>query len=320
METISQKTRPESIIKANANTIGSYRETKANAELRSPGADDFHTLTTLMGSSPQAQQYVGLQRNVDRSPHVASQMKQHSTLFGGRPLQRQAIDDEELIQGKHRCSNENGENWGNVLQKYALKSGPAEFLKEQEFVKNAYSIQFSKFESCIGIIARKGNLLSGVHLVASEWDDDIGFKSINSEFEDTAQKIIRELGEYDEVILIGEAKYWEDDENTNLFMQKLKQLTNYTIKPYKVGYWNITYSISDGWKIKEKAKEEMDYLWNKYNKPEKYETNLREELARFIVYLGNYVGLKSGQAKSLNRIKKIEKELRDVEKIKSHIT
>ncbi len=65
-------------------------------------------------------------------------------------------------------------------------------------------IRFSNFDSCIGLIAKNGNTLTGVHLVMFSNDD--------SSFDNTAaDDAINLLGDYEEVIIIGQANMWNDN-------------------------------------------------------------------------------------------------------------
>ncbi len=103
MSTIAKKKSPKTNGKANATTIGGYQQAHARTDLRSPGADDSQTLISLIDSSSQVQQFAGLQKKIDQSPHVAVQLKQQQTLFGTHPAQRQ--EDEEPLQGKSTSSS-----------------------------------------------------------------------------------------------------------------------------------------------------------------------------------------------------------------------
>jgi hypothetical protein len=161
-----------------------------------------------------------------------------------------------LIQNKEK---------NHIMQMYSLKLGASEFLQEREFAQNKRAIQFSFFDSCIGVVGTKGGKVSGVHLVLSVLNETFEMIPINNDAKKTAKAVNAALGDYDEVVVIGCVNEWEGDtENSSLFMEELKKLTGYNNKNNGQGYWRVSYS--DGWKITEKEKKEMDPLWKKYNK------------------------------------------------------
>ena len=98
MKTASQQTRAESTGKGIANSIGSRKGSIVDTGSCSPVANNLHPLVGMIDSSPQVQQYSGLQKKIDKSPYTAVQMKQQNNMFGVQPVQHQ--EEEELMQGK----------------------------------------------------------------------------------------------------------------------------------------------------------------------------------------------------------------------------
>lgn len=65
-------------------------------------------------------------------------------------------------------------------------------------------IRFTVFTSCIGIIARHDDVLTGVHLVM--------FDSNDEPFDDTGvEETIQILGGYDQIVVIGQTGMWADN-------------------------------------------------------------------------------------------------------------
>ena len=73
-------------------------------------------------------------------------------------------------------------------------------IEEQQY-GSAGEIRFSKFTSCIGLIARNGNNVTGVHLVMVS-SDDTYFDNA------AADAAIRLLGNYQQVVVIGYTATW----------------------------------------------------------------------------------------------------------------
>lgn len=74
-------------------------------------------------------------------------------------------------------------------------------IEEQQF-GSGQEIRFTKFTSCIGVIAREGNKVTGVHLVIIS-KDDTPFNN------DAAQLTINTLGKYTQVVVIGQIDFWK---------------------------------------------------------------------------------------------------------------
>jgi hypothetical protein len=76
-------------------------------------------------------------------------------------------------------------------------------IAEQQF-GSGEEIRFTSFTSCIGVIARKGNQVTGIHLVMLS-QDDTPFN------DDAATLTIETLGNYTQVVVIGQIEMWEDN-------------------------------------------------------------------------------------------------------------
>lgn len=82
-------------------------------------------------------------------------------------------------------------------------------------------IRFSAFTSCIGLMARHDNKVTGVHLVMFSNDD--------SPFDNAAaDAAIALLGDYSEVVVIGQANMWNDN-LTGPYQHLLANLNNPTV-------------------------------------------------------------------------------------------
>ena len=98
-------------------------------------------------------------------------------------------------------------------------------IKEQEYA-SAAEIKFTMFTSCIGVIAKKGDALTGVHLVMKAKDDSI-FDST------TAVNVLALLPKSpDAVTIFGCCSLWENPQNNVMSgFQKLtgslKDVTKY---------------------------------------------------------------------------------------------
>jgi hypothetical protein len=89
-------------------------------------------------------------------------------------------------------------------------------IKDREYATDS-NIQFSKFDSCIGVIARKDGQLTGIHLVMFAEDD--------SKFDNDAAQTVSSLlgsGSYDEIHIAGCVGTWK--ENVSSAYEDLKQL------------------------------------------------------------------------------------------------
>lgn len=80
-------------------------------------------------------------------------------------------------------------------------------IAEQEYA-TAATIQFTGFTSCIGVIAKKGPLLTGVHLVMSSPSRTV-FNQI------AATRLMYEVlgNQYDKVCIIGCVDLWRNPQN-----------------------------------------------------------------------------------------------------------
>ena len=74
-------------------------------------------------------------------------------------------------------------------------------VAEQQYA-TAEEIRFTMFTSCIGLIARNNAVVTGVHLVMLS-EDDTPFDN------NAAQAAVDLLGEYQEVVVIGQANMWQ---------------------------------------------------------------------------------------------------------------
>lgn len=99
-------------------------------------------------------------------------------------------------------------------------------IAEQQF-GSGEEIRFTPFTSCIGVIAREGNQVTGIHLVMLSQDD--------TPFNDDAARLtLRTLSNYTQVIVIGQIEMWEDN-----FQQPYQTLINGLNSP-------MTISRNDG--------------------------------------------------------------------------
>ncbi|MCF6282665.1 MAG: hypothetical protein L3J28_10760 [Candidatus Polarisedimenticolaceae bacterium] len=83
------------------------------------------------------------------------------------------------------------------------QAGNTMAIAEQQYGSDN-EIRFTTFTSCIGLIAREGGDVTGVHLVMFASDDtpfDIA----------AADAAIALLGNYSEVVVIGQTQMWEDN-------------------------------------------------------------------------------------------------------------
>lgn len=73
-------------------------------------------------------------------------------------------------------------------------------IAEQQYAGGA-DIRFTRFTSCIGLVARNNNNLTAVHLVM--------FSSDDSQFDNNAaQAAVNLLGAYQEVVVVGQTGMW----------------------------------------------------------------------------------------------------------------
>ena len=80
------------------------------------------------------------------------------------------------------------------------QAGDVMNIQEQQY-GSAGEIRFSLFTSCIGLIARQGNNVTGVHLVI--------FSSDDTPFDNAAaDAAIGLLGNYQQVVVIGQTGIW----------------------------------------------------------------------------------------------------------------
>lgn len=79
-------------------------------------------------------------------------------------------------------------------------------IAEQQYATGS-EIKFTAFTSCVGIIARKGSSLTGVHLVLKAKDESI--------FDQAAATAVHAVlpDKYDEVMIIGCVNIWQNPSN-----------------------------------------------------------------------------------------------------------
>ncbi len=76
-------------------------------------------------------------------------------------------------------------------------------IKEQEY-QSAKEVRFSKFTSCIGVLAKNDEIVTGVHLVI--WSKD------ETRFDDAAaRETVALLSRYQQVVVIGHTDLWESN-------------------------------------------------------------------------------------------------------------
>jgi hypothetical protein len=56
-------------------------------------------------------------------------------------------------------------SWGAVVQRYLLTEGDPAGIGEEEYATAAWAVGFGYFDTCIGLVGRRGEFLTGVHLV-----------------------------------------------------------------------------------------------------------------------------------------------------------
>ena len=108
---------------------------------------------------------------------------------------------------------------------YVLNQANPMRIAEQEYA-SATTIRFTPFTSCIGLVARKGTMLTAVHLVIMSNTDTL--------FDDGAAKQVASiLGAYDEVVVLGLIDIWED--NVPAYRTLIKSLKSPTFVPKNDG-------------------------------------------------------------------------------------
>jgi hypothetical protein len=102
------------------------------------------------------------------------------------------------------------------------QAGDVMAVAEQEY-GSAGEIRFTTFTSCIGVIARNGNTVTGVHLVQVAAD--------GTNFDTTAaDQVITLLGSYTQVVVLGAIDSWELNQNVQAgFDRLMTRLVNPTV-------------------------------------------------------------------------------------------
>lgn len=120
-------------------------------------------------------------------------------------------------------------------ERYQLVPGDANALAEKEYA-TAKIIKFTYLDSCIGVVGRKGDDLTGVHLV-------LDIEKLNEQADNVAQQIVDLLQRSDEVIIVGLIELWENDNmvlGAYAIVQTLKQKLNATLHTWsESGYWVV---------------------------------------------------------------------------------
>ncbi|MGB0523419.1 MAG: hypothetical protein ACPGJS_10695 [Flammeovirgaceae bacterium] len=109
------------------------------------------------------------------------------------------------------------------------QGGNAMAIAEQEYA-TAGEIKFTAFTSCIGIISRDKTKITGIHLVIIGKD--------KTPFNDNViPEIVRILGSYDQVWVIGSTGIWENPANgvSAAYEKLIKALKNPSIYPLADG-------------------------------------------------------------------------------------
>jgi hypothetical protein len=127
---------------------------------------------------------------------------------------------------------------------YKLKGGtdPAN-IAEQEYATSS-TIGFTTFTSCIGVIAKKGSELTGIHLVMVADD--------HSTFDEQAATAVHQAlpDTYDKVSIVGCINLWENPDNgVRAAFQKLsggiKSLEKVQVYDRDFGIYGATIEGSD---------------------------------------------------------------------------
>lgn len=110
-------------------------------------------------------------------------------------------------------------------------------VAEKEYV-TAKVIKFTYLDSCIGVVGRKGDDLTGVHLVMDIENIEFGEQADN-----VVQQIVDLLKGSDEVIIVGDYKGWSAEgslSNHELIVTKLcEKLNAVRHKRSESGYWVV---------------------------------------------------------------------------------
>jgi hypothetical protein len=90
-------------------------------------------------------------------------------------------------------------------------------IAEQDYAAAA-SVTFTRFTSCIGLLARNGTKVTGVHLVM--------FSNTDTPFDNAAANAaVHLLGNYSSIVVIGQVGMWQDN-LTAPFQHLVAQLHN----------------------------------------------------------------------------------------------
>ena len=105
-----------------------------------------------------------------------------------------------------------------MAYQFSLSANPLA-IAEQEYA-TAATVQFTAFTSCIGVIAKKGPMLTGVHLVMTAPDGTLFNQN-------AATRLMYEVlgNQYDRVCIIGCVDLWRNPQNNVLAaFQKLESM------------------------------------------------------------------------------------------------
>lgn len=120
-------------------------------------------------------------------------------------------------------------------ERYQLVPGDANALAEKEYA-TAKIIKFTYLDSCIGVVGRKGDDLTGVHLV-------LDIEKLDEQADNVAQQIVDLLQGSDEVIIVGLIEVWKNGiPGASKIVQTLKQKQklNATLHTWsESGYWVV---------------------------------------------------------------------------------
>jgi hypothetical protein len=105
-------------------------------------------------------------------------------------------------------SNSTSNLWRSGVP-YPIKQGNADNLTEAKFAEGA-EIKFTPFTSCIGVVARYGNVLKAVHLVMIS--NNKKFDALNASF---VEQYIGDPAP-DEIVLFGCIDLWRNSESPEI--------------------------------------------------------------------------------------------------------
>ncbi len=160
--------------------------------------------------NPQPFQWLGMGETEQRQGEPPVQRKRESSIKTGSVGERGSIQIREQSSAQEL-----------VVQRSGLYPDDFEDKTGQEIDEIAYGsgnpIEFSTMTSCMGIVARTGNTVTGVHLgMVSGEESSSGDSRFISEFNANTivDEIVRIIGNPDQVVYVGYIEDWQDNFGT----------------------------------------------------------------------------------------------------------